>query len=899
MRPTKIIISAFGPYASKTEIDMEKLGRSGIYLITGDTGAGKTTIFDAITFALFGEASGSSRESSMFRSKYAEADCETFVELEFSYGGESYKLRRSPEYERPAKRGNGMTKQMAQAELTLSDGKVVTKTKEVNQAVREILGIDRNQFSQIVMIAQGDFLKLLLAPTEERKKIFRQIFKTEYYNILQERLKQESGTASKNYEAIKSSIAQYVAGVRQADGANFVENPERELLEQIDELIVFDRLLKSTNDEKIKLLDEEIIVQNSKLIKIEEQIKIKAKLAVSKISLATAESALEEAQKSGEKIQSLQNQAELKLGEVAKLEEKLSQYDELDKLQSELASCKKQSDVAEKSLKDSELEQNKLSVEIADLKAKLEQIGDISLEKQDYVNQIEKLETQTTSVTELKDELSALLEKQEEYKKELARAEALQSEYIEKNRKFLNEQAGVLAEGLAQGESCPVCGSTEHPNPATLTEGAPTRAEVKKASELSKLQNDKTALISVSAGQLIGSVSAKCVALGFIYGEVDLDAKLDAFCTELCKKLEKCKERAKTLDEIAREKCEIERILPQKQSKNEGLVAKKSEFFAQLSVNMEKTTYLSQSLERQKSELAQPNKASALSELEAKTREHSAIKGEINKLETALNSAKSDHDKISAETKMLAEQIDEKAGENAEHERKQLAEMQSAKREITAETEQINARLTVNEEALSMLISKQNELKKAENHWIFIKSLTNTANGNISGKEKIALETYIQMTYFDRIIRRANLRFRDMTNGQYELRRRQESSGNRSQSGLELDVIDYHNGTIRSVKTLSGGESFKASLSLAFGLSEEIQSTSGGIKIEAMFVDEGFGSLDEESLKSSVKVLQELTYNDRIIGIISHVSELKEKISSQIQVRKNPSGGSEVTIICD
>ena len=228
-------------------------------------------------------------------------------------------------------------------------------------------------------------------------------------------------------------------------------------------------------------------------------------------------------------------------------------------------------------------------------------------------------------------------------------------------------------------------------------------------------------------------------------------------------------------------------------------------------------------------------------------------------------------------------------------ENKKLLEVRQA--ELDEKSKAVHSRITANKISLENINTRLAEIKKVEEKWRWMKALSNTANGNISGKEKIMLETYIQMTYFDRIISRANRRFLVMSSGQYELKRRTEAENNRSQSGLELDVIDHYNGTQRSVKTLSGGESFKASLSLALGLSDEIQSSAGGIRLDSMFVDEGFGSLDEESLSQAVKALSSLADGNRLVGIISHVGELKERIESQILVTKDKSGGSRAEII--
>lgn len=253
MRPIKLTVSAFGPYAGKTVLDLDKLGENGLYLITGDTGAGKTTIFDAITYALYGEASGDNRDASMFRSKYAEATTPTEVELVFSYAGKTYIVKRNPEYDRPKSRGEGYTTQKAEAQLTYPDGRVVTKQRDVDNAIRDIMGINRSQFLQIAMIAQGDFLKLLLAPTEERKKIFRQIFKTQLYQDLQDRLKKESGQLNDKCDAARNSIKQYIDGITCDENDVLcieVEKAKNGLLPAKDVMDLIDRLLTQDNDKK-------------------------------------------------------------------------------------------------------------------------------------------------------------------------------------------------------------------------------------------------------------------------------------------------------------------------------------------------------------------------------------------------------------------------------------------------------------------------------------------------------------------------------------------------------------------------------------------------------------------------------------------------------------------------
>ena len=295
MRPIKLTVSAFGPYAGRTVLDLDKLGANGLYLITGDTGAGKTTIFDAITYALYGEASGDNREPSMFRSKYAEADTPTEVELVFSYAEKTYTVKRNPEYDRPKSRGDGFTTQKAEAQLQYPDGRVVTKQRDVDNAIRDIMCINRSQFLQIAMIAQGDFLKLLLAPTEDRKKIFRQIFKTQLYQDLQDRLKRESGQLNDKCEAARSSIKQYIDGIScdENDVLSIeVEKAKSGILPTTDVIDLVDRLLSQDNDKKsvieksISDADKKLEIVNANLGKIEAKEKAQTALEKAQNDLA-------------------------------------------------------------------------------------------------------------------------------------------------------------------------------------------------------------------------------------------------------------------------------------------------------------------------------------------------------------------------------------------------------------------------------------------------------------------------------------------------------------------------------------------------------------------------------------------------------------------------------------
>ncbi len=913
MRPIKLIMSAFGPYAGKVEIDFETLGNSGIYLITGDTGAGKTTIFDAITFALYGEASGANREASMFRSKYAEAGAPTEVELYFTYAGKEYYIKRNPEYLRPKTRGEGFTKESANAELHYPDGRIVTKSKEVNSAIVEIMGIDRNQFTQIAMIAQGDFLKLLLASTDERKKIFQKIFKTQSYYVLQERLKSESGKLNDECKAIKSSINQYISGiVCDEDDVLFIqvkkakqnELPVSEIILLLEELVRNDSECEENYDTQIKEID-------IKLDEITKKLTLARTMRLAKDSLAIAESDLDKTLDLKKKLESELKAEEDKKGEtdeiikrLAEITAEIPEYDELDKKKKELAETKNAISKAKQGLenKESELSECVRKTEELDAESKsLENVGTdkIKLEaaRSEATNRKLALDSFSDELTELKKSEERLREAQEDYLKKTNRADELKAVYDALNKAYLDEQAGILAETLADGEACPVCGSVTHPSPARKSSEAPTKKELEDSKKTAEKAQSEANEASQRAGQLKGIIAEKKAATDKLEKELLCGATL---------------EEAKVvvevqLTDINGKLSEIKKSEERKTELSECIAAQKEKVQAL----KEDITALNEMLIKNNTVLAELEKR--IKELDEKLKYESKAKalmardelenGKITR-EAALREAKTAYDECEKSIASIISRIEENkkiladyTETDIEAEEEQQQALRKTKDELVQLQKTVHARRTSNQAALDNIRLKSNEIKIAEEKWTWVKILSNTANGSLSGKEKVMLETYIQMTYFDRIINRANTRFMVMTGGQYELKRRKEAENNVRQSGLELDVTDHYNGTERSVKTLSGGESFKASLSLALGLADEIQSNAGGIKLDTMFVDEGFGSLDDESLAQAIKALSGLAEGKRLVGIISHVSELKDRIDKQIVVKKEKSGGSKVNII--
>ena len=547
MRPLKLTLSAFGPYAGKTDFDFDKLGTGGLYLITGDTGAGKTTIFDAITYALYGDPSGNNREVSMFRSKYADLETPTFVKLIFKYKDNEYVVKRNPEYERASQRGSGVTKQTAGVELTLPDKKVLTKTKEVDTAIKNIMGIDKNQFCQIAMIAQGDFLKLLLAPTKERIEIFRHIFKTKLYSDLQNKLKQEASSLDNNCLQIRQSITQYIAGINcdesslyclQVSKAKNNELPIDECMSLLKKLLADDSQSEEKTAEKILNIEKQAdkiklniqqgeSISRAKLL-LEQTRALLEKLSSEKITLAAT---LDEENKRSVEIEKLTKDS-------ATISAQLPEYDELSQKQTALA---KNISLIEQN----NLTLNKAKTDIDTLKSQIESLNAESktLEKcgeQKIIleNNILSLNDRLSKLQQLLYSMETLKKNHEEHKKAVqiykerqANVDSLDASYKEGYKLYLDAQAGILAESLKENMPCPVCGSLSHPKKASKPVDVPTKDELDALQNRISAANKEVEMASQTAGKIKGIIDEKMestlTSIKELLGNINMNSATD------------------------------------------------------------------------------------------------------------------------------------------------------------------------------------------------------------------------------------------------------------------------------------------------------------------------------------------------------------------------------------
>lgn len=817
MRPLKLVMSAFGPYATQTVIDFSKLGEQGLYLITGDTGAGKTVIFDAVSYALYGQTSGGVRDANMLRSQYADADTPTFVELEFSFHGKCYRVRRNPEYRRPAKRGTGMTKEKAGAELYYPDGRVpVTRMSDVDKSIVELLGLNHKQFTQITMIAQGQFRKFLDTNTDERSKIFRDLFHTYFFQQLQDKLKQDAAAKRNEFVEQQRRSEQALNGICCAYPA---------YTEQLQSLAL--RQYEGCVDEVLALVDT--------LIALDE--KEQQQVAAAETAAAKEVSALQDSlgalAKKQQLLQAIQN-AEAR---IARMQQQIEQ-EAAASVQRQEALQKLEAEVGEA---------QKGEVELAQLQAARQQLA---------ARQRELLQLQDMQQRYQRQEV-ALLQKRQEYKRASEEYEHLNKLSDVCFDRFLGAQAGLLAhDKLKPGKPCPVCGSCEHPQPVQLAQDAPTENDVEQARAKAE------AAQKVRDG-LVGEGKA-------LKEHLELDKGL---LIGKGMELLGCDDLKLIAEKVQAELKDVNNKITDLRLKM-GFLQEKVEQYHKLA----------KTLEQQKTADKQAEAAA-----QSMRQQLAGAEGQLQEL-----------------NKQLAQQQELLVDVNEQELQQEHAKLLAQLRELDLQGKRLYSAIEKNRQIKQEVSGYEARRAACEAEYSFISSLSATLNGTLTGKKRVNLETYVQMHYFDKILQRANIRLLRMSRGQYELCRDkmqdEDSKTGNSKTGLDLEVKDYYSGNLRSVKTLSGGESFMASLALALGLADEVQSCAGGIQLDTMFVDEGFGSLDDNSLQQAIATLQGLSEGHRLVGIISHVHDLQKMIDKKILVRKKrglQGTGSEVALVVD
>ena len=932
MRPLRLTLSAFGPYAAQTTLDLEKLGKGGLYLITGDTGAGKTTLFDAITYALYDHSSSGIREGSMLRCKYADDKTPTFVELEFEVHGVRYTVRRNPEYQRPKARGEGMTTEKADATLTYPDDRPpVTKAKDVTAAVQEIIGLDYNQFSQIVLIAQGQFTKLLNASTEERSRIFRKLFRTQRYAQLQERLQAEASALNQQRTAQNAKLDSLLGGLQFAP-----DDPDAEALRTLCAQTVPETalaLLDTLTARQAAALEEAgtaLQATEAQLDTVQQQLgaaaqaqRLAQQLAARQAELAAAKPALDAARAEADRHAGDAVQLDALTAQVTQAQSALAAYDALDTLCRQQTEARDAARLAAAQAHKRRTQLDSLNAALAAAETELAALADADTRLLALQNRSAQLTQRGEALAKLEQRLAdcqrqakAAHKAQESYRAAAAAQDEARARRDALERAFLDAQAGLLAESLVEGAPCPVCGSTHHPARALLPHTAPTQTQVEAARQ-SAAEADRQAQNASAAAQsaLAAANEAKTslrrdaetllperfttpegtVPLTFALMTNVLAEEAAALQTEQAD----CAAQCRQADADCRRKAQLEAGRQAKTRQRPALEQAAAEADRSAAAQNASADALEGQIAERRAALPYPRRADAQAALDKLEADRSTLRTgmdtaqrKLKQAEQAVAAAEAAVEALTAQ--QTAAQKDLPAC-SAEELTAQQAELTAARETLRSREKQLSAQLLPNRKTAAQYRAAAEARQALESRWQWVSALAATAGGTLTSKQKIKLEAYIQMNYLDRILRYANTRLMQMTAGQYELERI-GAENQRSQSGLDLGVIDHYNGTRRSVKTLSGGESFKASLALALGLSDEVQSSAGGIRLDTLFLDEGFGSLDEESLELAIRVLSGLTEGDRLVGIISHVGALKDRIDRQVVVHKARTGGSTVEL---
>lgn len=927
MKPLKLTMSAFGSYAGKNVIDFTGQ-QQGIFLITGDTGAGKTTIFDAITYALYNQTSGGERNGNMMRSQYAQPETETYVELEFLYRGQTYRVRRNPDYKITKTLKNGKIREQKvphSVELTLPDGTVFPEKKNATDAkIIEILGLTADQFSQIVMIAQGDFLKLLYTKSDERKMIFSKLFRTDIYWKIQENLRRKSMEMDERIQENDRAFEQ--------EKSRIIPLPESEEL-PLDELVerLRERLKDALKEQNLRRANVEEL--NKKITKYEEI----NKLFVSLEKIRQTGKELEARQvESKERRQQIENA--LKADKVLVAEQQnLRQQQAVEqsvqaiaKMEETLTNNQEMFETLKTQLQEVEAEQKREAADIQKKMLALEQsfpsyeaLQNARSEEQQAKKVWEDLgKTSEESFHKKEAGIAALKEQQkqqeqvvEQTKKNWEQTSLSASEsakhYEHMYEAFLKEQAGILAENLSAGCPCPVCGSTVHPDPAKLSDHAVTELEVEQAKKTRAAAEEKRDLAYAAfeaektekqkLAQAVEKEEADFVLAQTIAKQQRKEAEQNY--VSLQKTAEQIREKLvyPSLAEAKKQYAAMQKALEAAEQEIERKRQKVSELAEAMN------TLKGQKLAEEENQKTAKKLAAKTEKEYAKLLEKSGFVSEEtyhlailpersrSKLEREEKEYESQCLRQQSEQKLLEKQVSGKTYTDTT----ELNEQLKAEKQALKEAEKTYMELhTAYENDRSVLQNCAVYLEKGKNlesEDQVIKSLSKTANGRLSGSAKIDFETYIQRQYFKQIIHEANKRLLTMSNHQFILKLKEEANtGRKTNEGLDLSVYSLVTDSERDVKTLSGGESFLAALAMALGLSDIVERSAGAIHPDMMFIDEGFGSLDAQSRQQAIEVLAELAGDSRMVGIISHVTELKEQIDRKLVVSRTDKGSRAV-----
>ncbi len=930
MTPIKLTFSAFESYKETTTLDFTRFNSKGLFLVCGVTGAGKTTIFDAIVFALYGTSSGDNRNAEMLRSDFADIGQETFVELIFESKGKNYRIRRNLAYMRKAKRGDGLIEEKAKVVLEFLDEKNVPPVESIDgvrRAVQEIIGFDKTQFCSIAMIAQGKFQETLLAKTEKKEELFRELFDTSKYNKLAKNIEDEGKKASAELTDLK---------IKQQKALEEIQiNSSDELYEKISEI----KNTKCPNADDIQILHD-FYNLDEKAVK-----NIKTDIDVINKKIADTNNCLSKIEERNRKIaeyKNLENQkagneqkksnVEIRFGEAKKglekkdlliakasqLESKLKEYEILQTKINELETIKNTNGKMAEKIQTLKGNVDSIHQLLENDKREFESIKNVDAQISEDTASFENKDRDVKNLVDILNGLSKIEGDQKRYEMyaqkylDLKKSrESIEIEYKHKRDIFNMEQAGILAENLLDGMPCPVCGSTEHPHLAEKSTEVPDKQELDRleieVNNKKRLEDECSKEASVFCTSIKKDKENLSKNICEIFADCDADTKnIREMARQKLGEVKKAKddlcERINREKKLQQRKINLESSIPLQEKRlveiQNQLDFQKTEFeknIVLIDVTGKEVEEKRASLEYETFGEARQVLDGLKREIESIDLKYRDVQKEKEQIDLQLSELKGTLAQLNIEIQKLPEYDYEKT-------KNELSSLESAFRNLDQKRDVIIGRLEGNRKNIQTVENLISEIERQEKKASMINALDTVIRGTKSygaNQDKISLETYVQTIFLDRILIRANQRFRKMTNNQYELRRCVDKLKGNSKHGLELNVKDFSTGRERPVQSISGGEQFQASLCLALGLADEIQNTAGGKQISSMFIDEGFGTLDGETLNKAMKALEDLSSGNKLIGIISHVEELEERIPKKIYVSKNNMGISDLKIVAE